>query len=222
MSEGRTPVGTQRGFTLVEVAMSMLVIASFLALIMTFAAMVRQANSMELKATLAGVEAATALYRDRYRSVPGDDPVAAARWLGNKNGNGDGLLGGRFDDPAPADPASLVVDAAAGETLAFWWHLRASGLIPGPAQGAGAASQPTVALGAFVGVQSTALGLTGPVACVAGMSREAALVLDTQLDDGRMESGSIRAAGGSLAAPDPGAEKFVVCRTLAAVANGAP
>ena len=43
-----------------------------------------------------------------------------------KDGTGDGVLGGACNEPPPAgDPmTALTVNAAGGETLNYWWHLR--------------------------------------------------------------------------------------------------
>ena len=192
----------QSGFTLLEIAIVTIIVGLLLGGIMRGQEMVVQARTKSLVADFTGVSAAVQAYRDRYRYIPGDDAGAAGRWgfYQAKSGNGDGLIGGGYSDPAPpGDPAvSLTIDpvTGAGESLNFWWHLRIAGFVSGPQQGPGAANQPDNAVGGILGVQ-TAQGpanfLGGLVACTSNVLDKNATGVDAQLDDLNPSQGEIRA-----------------------------
>ena len=71
----------QRGFTLVEIAIVLVVIGLLLGGILKGQEMVVQARTKNVIADFGGLTAAHYAYQDRYRATPGDDP-AANRWSG--------------------------------------------------------------------------------------------------------------------------------------------
>jgi hypothetical protein len=79
-----------------------------------------------------GVTAAIWMHQNRYAALPGENSAAAGRWPGTRNGTGDGVLSGDYDDAPPAVPSTMAVDVTIGETTSVWWHLRLAGLIPEP------------------------------------------------------------------------------------------
>lgn len=214
----------EKGFTLVEIAIVLVIIGLLLGGILKGQEMITQARIKNMANDFNGVTAAYFSYQDRYKTVPGDDSQAGGRWPAPLNvtpGNGDGTIAGPYGSANAAD-----------ESLLFWWHLRAAGMIAGPATGAGSTSQPSNAVGGIVGVQDSALGLNGPVICSTNVPDKIALALDTQLDDSRATTGSIRAfpgggtqaiavgtapsGGGAVPAQyvETGGQQFVICKSI--------
>src|SRR6476659_3166684 len=72
----------QRGFTLVEIAIVLVIIGLLLGGILKGQEMITQAKIKNSIADFSGISAAYHGYQDRYRAIPGDDPNAATRWSG--------------------------------------------------------------------------------------------------------------------------------------------
>lgn len=181
----------QSGFTLIEIAIVLVIIGLLLGGVLKGQEMIENGKVKNLVNDFNGVVAAYNSYRDRYRQIPGDDSQATARgWTGVTalaNGGGNGQL------------AAATPFAANGENLQFWLHLRGAQLITGDtATGATVASLPKNAFGGYLGVRQSAaavLGGLGPVMlCAANIPAKAAVALDTQLDDGNPQTGSVRAS----------------------------
>jgi prepilin-type N-terminal cleavage/methylation domain-containing protein len=221
----------QTGFTLVEVAIVLVIVGLLLGGILKGQEMITQARIKNVANDFNGVTAAYFSYQDRYKAVPGDDINAGTRWgagfAGAVQGSGNGSVGGVYD----ATPAAPTAGDDAGESLNFWWHTRLAGFIPGPTTGAGAYSQPTNAVGGRVGVQTGALGLPGLVLCSSNIPDKIASAVDAQLDDQSSQRGQIRAkdqssAGGASVATnttsahaaanfeETGTTQYVVCRSI--------
>lgn len=219
----------QSGFTLVEIAIVLVIIGLLLGGILKGQEMITQARIKNVTNDFNGTTAAYFSYQDRYKAVPGDDGNAATRWTaftGMKSGGADGSISGLYQATPPADPSTMTVNNTQGESLAFWWHLRAAGFIPGPTQGAGAATQPNNAVGGIIGVQNGGLSLTGLVVCSSNVPDKIASAVDTQLDDQRSKAGSMRAytqtapnedITGKTAATnyvEDGATQYIICKTV--------
>jgi prepilin-type N-terminal cleavage/methylation domain-containing protein len=222
---------SQRGFTLVEIAMVLVIVALIMGGVMRGQELVTQARIRDIMNDLNGVTAAYHFYYDRYRAVPGDDANAATRWVSYsaKAGGGDGVISGKYMDAAPLDPTAggFTVDNTQNEGLAFWWHLRMAGFVGGPATGAGAATQPSNSVGGILGVQSTGLNLSTLIVCESNIPDKISAAVDTQLDDQRPNSGQVRAyqqsssnedvmgkAPNVTAYQETGSTQYVVCKTI--------
>jgi len=216
---------TQKGFTLVEIAIVLVIIGLLLGGILKGQEMITQAKIKNVIADITGVSAAMYGYQDRYRALPGDDPNAN-RWTsggGAAKGNGDGVIAGAYN--STASPAL--------ESLNFWDHLRRAGFVGG----AGTAN-PFNAVSGKMGVQTGdgnlppagVLGVaagteqfTGLILCSANLPDKIAVSVDAQMDDGKGNSGSVRGqAGGGNPDIKPVAETYtedgvstyVVCRQM--------
>src|SRR5438874_5633541 len=74
----------QQGFTLVEIAIVLVIIGLLLGGILKGQEMITQAKIKNVIADFSGVSAAYHGYQDRYRSIPGDD-LGATRWTGARS-----------------------------------------------------------------------------------------------------------------------------------------
>ena len=72
----------QQGFTLVEIAIVLVIIGLLLGGILKGQEMITQAKIKNVVADFSGISAAYYGYQDRYRAIPGDDSNAATRWAG--------------------------------------------------------------------------------------------------------------------------------------------
>jgi prepilin-type N-terminal cleavage/methylation domain-containing protein len=216
----------QEGFTLVEIAIVLVIIGLLLGGILKGQEMITQAKIKNSVADFSGVSAAYYGYQDRYRAIPGDDAGAAARWAvapAATSGNGNGVVAGAYNSAAAADESRL------------WWdHLRRAGFV----SGAGT-SQPFNAATGQLGVQTGntaggptlgsdgagAGGFSGLIICSANLPDKIAIAVDTQMDDGVSLTGTVR--GALQAAPNPavsaqaaanyaetGTNVYLLCRSL--------
>jgi hypothetical protein len=183
----------QSGFTLAEVGMAITIMGLAMMGFAYAKMLITGGQSKTFIHDINGLRTGYELYYARYRAIPGDDPGAGQRWAGVAGGNGDQTISGHYDDRHVGDPSTLAVNGLQGESLAFWWHLRLAGITPGPTSGSGAADVPRHALGGIIGVQASAFGARGPVVCFERVPAEHITYLESNLDDGRPDSGAIRA-----------------------------
>src|SRR3954462_10511403 len=90
---------SEKGFTLVEIAIVLVIIGLLLGGILKGQEMITQAKIKNVIADVTGVSAAMYGYQDRYRALPGDDK-GATRWAGAtpaKEGNGHGVIVGVYN-----------------------------------------------------------------------------------------------------------------------------
>ncbi len=209
----RAAASRQCGFTLVELAIVLVLGGLLVAGMLTAEAIASQSHARRLAADFNGVATSVQLYRDRFRALPGDDPGAAQRWQGAVSGDGNGALWrGAAQGAADVYDATApdTADATTPETLLFWQHLRKAGLVP---LGMGAASdlsvrQPETPYGRYIGVQANALGF--PLAlCMSGVPARAAISVESELDDGVPGTGRVRASDGPSAAGLPTSGRYV-------------
>src|SRR3979490_2860712 len=119
---------TQTGFTLVEIAIVLVIIGLLLGGILRGQEMVTEAKIKNIVNDFNGVTVAVTSYQDRYRAIPGDVRNATTRWTTQNpaSGNGDGIMAGKYN--------ALVAGAApvtTEESNLFWQHLRIAGFVPG-------------------------------------------------------------------------------------------
>ncbi len=209
-----------RGFTLVEVAIVLIIIGLLLAGILKGQEMVTQARIKRVVTDIGSVTAAVYAYHDRYGVLPGDDREAA-RWAGAIPGNGNAMIEGGYASATATDESRLL-----------WDHLRRAGFLVG-----GGDENPLNSVAGKIGVQTgdgagggvlgmaanTAL-FTGHMVCTANLPAKVAEAVDFQMDDGLGKTGGLRAKIGmgnptlvtNQAADDyvEGVGLYVLCRLL--------
>ncbi|MEM7540797.1 MAG: prepilin-type N-terminal cleavage/methylation domain-containing protein [Pseudomonadota bacterium] len=112
-------ISNQRGFTLVEMAIVLVIIGLLLGGILKGQELITSARVRNIADQNSGVQAAYYGFIDRYRQVPGDWTQAnAVQSIPGVNTGGD--ASGRLDSADPWD-----------EGLALWEHLSKSGFIQG-------------------------------------------------------------------------------------------
>jgi len=214
------------GFTLVEIAIVLVIIGLLLGGILKGQEMITQAKIKNVIADMSGVSAAMYGYQDRYKALPGDDKMADRWGLTPPGSAGNGVIEGKYSD------------AATAESMLFWDHLRRAGFVSGTG-----ATNPFNAVSGKMGVQTGdgsganpkgVLGeaaaskmFTGLIMCSANLPDKIAISVDAQMDDGDGKKGSVRAQKQG-AGPNPdltsegagdsysedGVSSYVVCRQM--------
>jgi len=130
-------VNKQRGFTLVEIAIVLVIIGLLLGGVLKGQELITAARVRNLGDQAAGVQAAYYGFIDRYRAVPGDMlPGQACNAIGNTiatwgcpAGGGGGNVGGNGNGTIAAPPPAT--DARWEEAAAAWSHMAAAGFLQG-------------------------------------------------------------------------------------------
>jgi prepilin-type N-terminal cleavage/methylation domain-containing protein len=197
----------QKGFTLVEIAIVLVIVGLLIGGVLKGQEMITNAKLKRIESDNAGLAAGMFSYQDRYLQLPGDDSAAGGRftvYAGNANANGDGT--GTIDGVWDVAPTLDIITNATVETNLFFAHLRASGLVSGAAIDD---TKPSNAYGGLIGIQDGSLAISGHVTVFGAIEGPIARIIETRLDDnnagtGRVQSNeSAGAAGmGPLAVSD--------------------
>jgi prepilin-type N-terminal cleavage/methylation domain-containing protein len=187
----------QAGFTLIELAIVLVIIGLLLGGVLRGQELINSAKVKNMARDFQNVQVYVYGYQDKYKAIPGDDHKAPAHVNGKNPGNGtqNGVIQGNWNNPDTED-----------ESCAFWQHVRLAGLAPGSTTvscAAGNTYQPTNADGGVIGITSVTsfngpAGLSGAyVVCSEGILGKFAKQIDTTLDDGETNSGSVRVYTGA-------------------------
>lgn len=181
-----------KGFTLVEIAIVLVVVGLLIGGVLKGQEMITNAKLKRIESDNAGIAAAMFSYQDRYRQLPGDDSEAQERFdtfsaldAVNVNGNGAGTIEGGWD----ANNTNSLTVAGAVESEKFFAHLRAAGLIPG---GGVDTTRPTNAYGGQVGVQDGSLMIAGHVTIFGQLEGAVVKIIEARLDDSIPGTGRIQ------------------------------
>lgn len=214
---------SQRGFTLVEIAVVLVIVGLLLGAILKGQELIDNSRVKSAVNEMSSVRAAALGYLDRYRAMPGDNgPVGTlqargAKWSGvTVAGNSDGRVA------AAANPFGNPN----AEHLGFWQHLRAADFLTGNAAATGVQALPRNPFTGLTGI--AALGaqmgnFNATVICMSQVPGKAATAMDNQLDDGEPDTGTLRATlqnGNANTAPNVLAtaysedQRYTVCTPL--------
>ncbi len=197
----------QSGFTLVEIAIVLVIIGLLLGGVLKGQEMIANAKFKNLQSDVQSYAAAVYSFQDRFGALPGDMMTAAARAQLNpaaRGGDGDGQIEGG------------TCTAAAEESCRLWEQLRYANLIPGAPTLTGANANPNHAYGgrvegAYNGTHGTRTGIWVALQNVPG---DVAARLDRELDDGTGNTGTVFCAGGCTGGNYPASGNVVQLRVM--------
>ncbi len=180
----------QSGFTLLEVAIALVIMGLLLGAVLKGQELIQSARVRALASTQDEIKTAFFGFWDRYRAYPGDYNRASTNLpnvAATSDGNGDG---------------QILLNGAMLESIAVWEHLSKAGFIAGPYTyntTVSSATNPTNAYGAFLQLiydnvyadagapfarHNLKLGNQIPVGIIAE--------LDRKIDDGNAQTGTLR------------------------------
>jgi prepilin-type N-terminal cleavage/methylation domain-containing protein len=217
----------QSGFTLVEIAIVLVIIGLLLGGILKGQELINSARVKNLANDFRTIPTYIYAYQDKFKALPGDDRLVGQH------------VGGVCAEATPNDPTSSPCYASTGpvangvingtwnsttsgdESFRFWQHVRAANLAAGPTTTGDPSYIPQNANGGIMGIQSGPVitGMSGTYSvCSAGILGKFVIQLDVQMDDGQTNSGSMRATTDGTAAvltsaisPD---QSYTVCMTF--------
>jgi prepilin-type N-terminal cleavage/methylation domain-containing protein len=184
----------QSGFTLVEIAIVLVIIGLLLGGVLKGQELINSAKSKAIISDFRNTATMIAAYQDRFRALPGDDSsvqthlagATLATTPGTKQSNG--LIDGNWDSNTGTD-----------ESVLMWQHLRLANLAAGDSSDPGATASnawlPKNAENGPIGVQSNTpiTGWSGRLfICQGNISGRVAQQVDSTMDDGNPATGSIR------------------------------
>lgn len=191
---------TQTGFTLIELAIVLVIIGLLLGGVLKGQELINSAKAKNIASDLRNIQIFIYGYQDKFRAIPGDDANASVHINGATN---------------PTTPAGTLNNSqingvwntttVTDESALFWQHVRLAGFATGPTDTGDANYFPRNADSGRVGVQSitgfnTITGMTGLyVVCSENIIGRLAKQIDSNLDDGETSSGSLRALGAGTA-----------------------
>ncbi len=210
----------QSGFTLVEIAIVLVIIGLLLGGVLKGQELINSAKVKNLANDFRTVPIFIYGYQDKFKRLPGDDDGADdSRFTGYKKAT----AAGQTQKSGVIEGLWNSVDVTS-ENVLFWQHVRGAGLAAGSTDftSTATASLPSNAEGGMIGIQMTApmTGLAGTYyLCSQNINAKTAQQLDTTVDDGKPDSGTMRAqatyssaAGGDTTWPASGT--MTMCMAL--------
>jgi len=202
----------QSGFTLVEIAIVLVIIGLLLGGVLKGQELINSAKVKNFATDFRNIPLFIYGYQDKFKALPGDHRTAATLITGAINAStptssggvacassvclGNGVIDGLWNSTTETD-----------EVVRFWQHVRLAGLAAGPtalAAGASAALVtdfvPKNADGGIIGIESGIANGTNYISglnptylvCSQGILGKFAKQLDITMDDGNTATGSVR------------------------------
>jgi len=186
----------QSGFTLVEIAIVLVIIGLLLGGVLKGQELVNSAKVKNLANDFRSISSFVYAYQDRFRAFPGDDRTAATHVNGGVNATtpvaadvGNARINGDWNSTVQTD-----------ESYLFWQHVRLAGLATGTPVVGNGDYIPRNAEGGVIGITGDPV-LTAPATpypasfyvCSQGIQGRYVRQIDTTIDDGNSITGSVRA-----------------------------
>ena len=187
----------QSGFTLIEIAIVLVIIGLLLGGVLKGQELINSAKVKNLATDFKNIPVYIYGYQDKYKALPGDDkdvtthlgasatPATAGATLGN------GVINGKWNSNTGATDTD--------ESFLFWQHIRLAGFGPGAIVPAASGYLPTNAVGGGIGVTNSLAadnpitGMVGTyIVCSDAIPFKFAKQLDLSLDDGNTQTGSVQ------------------------------
>jgi prepilin-type N-terminal cleavage/methylation domain-containing protein len=183
----------QSGFTLVEIAIVLVIIGLLLGGILKGQELINSAKVKNLANDFRVIPTYIYAFQDKFKALPGDDAQVTTHVTGATLSTtgpvGNGVINGPWN-----------TTTATEESFLFWQHVRLANLAAGSTTVADAEYVPRNAVGGIIGISSTTAaqvhitGMTGTYQiCSKGLLGKFVKQLDIQMDDGNTETGSMRA-----------------------------
>lgn len=197
----------QSGFTLVEIAIVLVIIGLLLGGVLKGQELINSAKVKNMINDFRTLSTFVYAYQDRFRALPGDDANATGHVTATANATthtsgsasgatGDGRINGAWNTATTTE-----------ESYRFWEQVRLAGLASGNATIGAADYGYTNADGGKVGITGD-LPITGATwsgsfyVCAAGIQGRYVRQIDTTIDDGNTTTGTVRVLGqGEVANP---------------------
>ena len=200
----------QAGFTLVEIAIVLVIIGLLLGGVLKGQELINSAKVKNFATDFRNIPLFIYGYQDKYRALPGDHHAVTTAVTGStlattpttSGGNactnptggstctGNGVIDGTWNTTTVTD-----------ETALFWQHARLGGFAGGPTSTGDAAYYPINADGGRIGIESGSAATGGSyisgmtptyLMCSTAILGKYAKQLDTTMDDGNTATGSMR------------------------------
>ncbi len=196
----------QSGFTLVEIAIVLVIIGLLLGGILKGQELINSAKVKNIANDFRVIPTYIYAYQDKFKSLPGDDAQVVAHVTGATLSTtgpvGNGVVNGAWNSTTATD-----------ESFLFWQHVRLANLASGPTAVADPGYIPVNATGGVIGISSATststqiVGMKGTYQiCSSGILGKFAKQLDIQMDDGNTATGSMQ----TTAEPATGIDKAAV------------
>lgn len=182
----------QAGFTLVEIAIVLVIIGLLLGGVLKGQELINSAKVKNLAQDFRAISTFVYAYQDRFRALPGDD-AAADKHVGGEvattpTGGTVGRIDGNWNSTTKTD-----------ESFLFWQHVRMANLATGTTDKTSSEYLPRNAEGGAIGITGTS-PYTGTPAwagnffvCSSGIQGRFVRQIDTTIDDGDTQTGTVRA-----------------------------
>lgn len=198
----------QSGFTLVEIAIVLVIIGLLLGGVLKGQELINSAKVKNMIGDFRSVSSLVYAYQDRFKAFPGDQnqnqlndsfgnavSAACAPAAANQCAQNNGRIDGSWQ-AGNADGSGVLTD----ESSLFWQHVRQANLTTGPTLLANTAYRPRNADGGLIGIEMAGglapfiVGMRGSFfVCSDGILGRYVRQIDTTMDDGNTAGGSVQA-----------------------------